>query len=552
MKRPVFGLPLTAKDLLEAAQRRRTYLVRVLAGILLAVVFCITWFNLDRRGGGNLLGSGRELLQAITLLLCWVTAIIAPAACSAAIAGERESGSLPLLQMTMLGPMTIVLEKWLSRLVPLLGLVLIAAPLMALAYAFGGFEPAFLISAIGAAAVTAIQATAVAICASAWCRGTIGALLLGYVLLAALYGIPAMIRHSGDPLSAPLAFANLDSGSGWGVPSGARQVQFNLTCAWSILSALIALVLARFALARRTQPASGNRLLTWFRGLDRLFERLERARFGRVVARELPRDRPVAWRECHRRTLTSPRYLARILVVVAGLTVTVIVLAIAAAGFSEYQTIFGIASTVLFSALCLGLVVLGSTAFSAERSNETLPVLLTTPMPATSILAQKISGLRRVHAAGIFLLGGLIAIRVWFCPDQATWNYQNWPWWLSLTGVIVTPAVLTWTAVLVGLVVRTRARAITMAISVVLGWIVAGSIIAVLLSLAAHEGGPPVSFAVLNPVALTVANDLESHAWPKPVPALLGYLAFHLLLWLLLRRLAFAFADRLLRRSTTS
>lgn len=548
--RRTWGLPLTAKELAEMAGRRRTYLLRAGTGVLLGIAFAVACVGSGRHGLQA--GAGREVLTVLTLLLAWIAALAVPAGCAACIAGEREDGSLQLVRLTMLGPWAVVLEKWLSRLIPGLGLVLVAAPLLALAYALGGFEPWLIGCAVAAIATTILQAAAIGICASAWAGGTVGAVVLGYVLMAALYALPPLAAWAGGggwanphPLSPPLAFAGIGEVRPWGPPP--TPYQFWLTCAWTLASTAVALGAARIGLDRRAPSGGANLLLAWFRGLDRRFEDLERRLLGRTVARELPRDRPVAWRECHRRTLTSPRYLARILIPVSVAVVVAVTLAIGLQA-SRFENVFMVATMLIEASLWIALLVLGATAFASERANDSLPVLLTTPMGAREILAQKISGLRRVHAAGILVLL-LVGLLRWWLAIPAGYNPSEWSPGVALLTAVTTPALLAWTGVLAGLLVRSRARAITAAIGAAALWTVSGGAVAITID-ALHPGGARDAWYItaLNPVFLPLLNADGHNPWQSDGLAVAAYAMVHIPLWLALRTAAHLNADRLLRK----
>ncbi len=64
--------------------------------------------------------------------------LFVPAIVSGALTAEKERNTLQLLFLTRLGPWTILLEKLLSRLVPVATFLLVSLPLVFIAYLWGG------------------------------------------------------------------------------------------------------------------------------------------------------------------------------------------------------------------------------------------------------------------------------------------------------------------------------------------------------------------------------------------------------------------------------
>ena len=117
------GLPILAKDLAVEAERKKTYVLRVLLVLLLAAAFFISLASLrERSGGGGLraLGGGREIFRNMIHLQLAAIFVYVPALVAGAIAREKERGALSLLLLTTLGRGEIVIEKLLGRLVPIL------------------------------------------------------------------------------------------------------------------------------------------------------------------------------------------------------------------------------------------------------------------------------------------------------------------------------------------------------------------------------------------------------------------------------------------------
>src|SRR6185437_13152816 len=69
-----------------------------------------------------------------------------PPMMAAAIAQEKERDTLGLLFLTDLTPWELILQKYVGRLIPMLTLLFLSLPLLAVAYSLGGVSFAMLAS----------------------------------------------------------------------------------------------------------------------------------------------------------------------------------------------------------------------------------------------------------------------------------------------------------------------------------------------------------------------------------------------------------------------
>lgn len=547
--RLALGLPLTWKELAEQAARRRTYVLRVLVGLAFAFFGFVTlwkWQHDDQQ----LLGQGMRIFEVLANLLAWLPVVVAPAITAGAIAAEREEGSLPLLQMTRLGPAAIVLEKWLSRLLLILGLQLLALPLLALAYACGGVPEATLWWTIAGAMAAAVYATAVALLASAWCAGTVGAMFTAYGLLLACYLGTVLVRSWPEPwlhCLAPALGVTWLMEQRWRWSGSDPAPVLHQLIVLSLIPTGGAILAAIATLAWRRHRQGGNRLLALFRRLDAFFEERERRVLGRAARRELPRERPVAWRETSRRALVNPRYLARILVPLGALVVFGLVLGYGF-GFHQGNEVAAWAGMLLEIGLGLLVLVLGATAFTAERSAQTLEVLLTTPLSPREILAQKLSGLRRVHLGGAILVGLVLLVRLLVNSEGGLSWRGRWSPWLALLSLAAMPVALGWLGLLVGLHVRQRARAVGAAVGLAVAWTVAGVLAVWVLDVSSGLSDEECWLAASSPAILGVANHQRGFNASDHVKAAVLFAVGIGLAIIILRTWALARVGALLRR----
>jgi ABC-type transport system involved in multi-copper enzyme maturation permease subunit len=421
---------MLAKELAEMAQRRRTYTVRVwfaaLIFLMSALVFLPT-YRAAQHSPVGLSGQGARLLCVLYEVEWFGLCLFVPAIVSGALAAEKERNTLQLLFLTRLGPWTILIEKLLSRFVPVGTFLLVSLPLIFVAYLLGGLTRADLEFAALGLVVTAFEVGCIALFCSAYCATSASAFVMSYLLLAFVYLFPIFVvlgillvdhlvlvplGHSpilfGQPGTPRQAFW-LNSTQGitdWiFYPASSLSRPFHTTLAPLLVLAAIGLgflVLARLAIVRRSAPQPKHRIRRLFRRLDQTFQRLnDRYANGILLIplpNDLPEDNPIAWREKRRGNLGRINYLVRMLLVIE---VPIFILT-SLLSMTSVNSNFGPvrAISMLLWPIAL-LVVMGRAAglIAAEKARQTLDVLLTTPLPLAAILVEKMRGLRRVMLA---------------------------------------------------------------------------------------------------------------------------------------------------------
>ena len=379
------GFPLLRKELVEQAARWRTYLVRILFSLFLlglVVLYLpefLTRFGL-RDSPEAFLGSGRAIFNLVTNVLFIGIHLVLPALMAGALSAERERGSLDLLRVTDLGPTEILLEKYLSRLVLMLTLLLTALPLLALAYSFGGVSADRLQRTAVLLLLACLQVGAISLFCSARCKTVLRAVIWAYLGCLAFYCILPLILilfPAQEGLRYLYPFL-LDLMSQW--PYWSPSLVF-LATLFILLSCLLFLFLARQAfvgsLQHRAVPGSGGT----GPGRPRSSRRVD-------PDRKLPGDRPVAWREAGRGRLTRAPFFS---LIIGGEFLLFFNLLALAGGEIQYASSF----MVVLNWMVAGLVVplRSVNAVASERVRQTLDVLLTTPLTGMEILRQKVRGL---------------------------------------------------------------------------------------------------------------------------------------------------------------
>jgi ABC-type transport system involved in multi-copper enzyme maturation permease subunit len=393
------GLPLLARELSEQAVRRRTYVLRVVYACLLFGMFWVLYAAMGSRLGMiGVLGTGRQLFDATVSLQFLGIYLFMPAIVCGTITQEKERSTLELLLLTKLDSGTIVVEKLLSRLIAMLSLLLLSMPLLAFAYMLGGISSKDLPLAAWVAFLAVLQTGSLALLCSAWFRTTFGAfvavyltLIVGFsIRLASMPGNPFATSWPWMAMFLPAVYEQLRSES-LSTILGLSLPMF--------LATVLCVALAARCLRRRAMLPGGSPLLRLFHWLDRVVKVLnDRYCRGRIIFYEdntLPDSDPVAWRETQKTPLGAPRFLIRVLL---GLELPVAawcVLALPLA-FSGHRDPMAFALVSVWAIAVLLVAVKGASLVSAERSHQTLDVLLATPIGSQDLLLQKFRGIDRL------------------------------------------------------------------------------------------------------------------------------------------------------------
>lgn len=511
-------LPLFVKELTEASSRRRTYVLRTLyagALFLLAVLFARdVLFSTGEAFA--VLGRGGELFGTVMLIQFGGVYLFLPALTAASITAEKERNTLGLLLLTKLSPTKIVLEKFLSRVFPMLCLAALSLPLLGVAYTLGGLDFPMLFEGVVRLVATILMIGSIGVACSAWCRTTAGAFLstyailglmtIGPVLVVSSLGIrPSDITFISEALDAVRLIPSSDAEAVVGIFLGPLPVIEWMNAAnrrmagfgtaflsrspwlalWQtaplLLPGVMALVAARLVLVRRAEVKPKRYLARAFAALDRKFrEWNDRYAKGIEIIKtrgSLPDYSPIAWRETTKTTLGSFRSLVRLL-----LLVETPVLFIAVAGAGDYNAysagMLGLIAGLLWLGSGLLVAAKGSGLFAGERAKQTLDVLLTTPLPTRRIIREKLAGVwRLIFVVAVPLMTTFLLIAYMRYAVTGVITAAGVLYVAAASSVTVTHLALTaYLSLLVGLRVPTQSRAVLASIAVLAALCLAGPI----------------------------------------------------------------------------
>lgn len=518
-------LPLLRRELIELSNRRRTYIVRFLGAIIILSIVMVQYFRVMQiisqtptPGGGWIAnkfnGSGGVIFSALVPMLFHSVQLLMPALICGAVTIEKERNTLGTLFVTRLSPMTIILEKLASRLVPMLTFLLLTFPVLAFVYSLGGVDTTILLSTLWLLLCECVFYASIGLLCSSWFSTTASAFICSYIVVGLIamftqilgfgYRYPVatpfsvwsfafggredynIFMNNRGALREFLVNALQESSAASGGQLMTRVMLLISMSVPSLLASGFFVLMARFFLIRRAFVSSSSVLLRVFKRVDTFFTKLNDNTTGGIVLVKdydsLPAFDPVAWRERSRKSLGKARYLFRVLIVLEG---PVLFICLAAATFSMSADFDGL-RLLLFLMWAITAMILSmkaATMISSERTRETLEALLSTPMSSREIISQKVAGLHRlmiVLSIPILTIHLTLAL-MHFDLVQIIRN-------LSLStlgtilfyGVMVTATTYTsmhlvvWLSALMGLRSPTQARSVMSAISVLGVWL-AGS-----------------------------------------------------------------------------
>lgn len=534
-----FSLPLLMKELIEQSAKRRLFVTRVVYAVLLflmAAAYMLPLVHRQMMTPIGMLGIGKQLFQMLLMLQFLGIYVFLPALACGVITIEKERNTLALLFLTRLSSWTIIFEKFGSRIVPMLSLLLTSLPLLAFTYSLGGIRTFELASGVWFLMLCVMQVASAAILASAFFRSTVAAFLGTYIILSVEgFGIAFVdqlfLRHAFltwcqefgalhmqwllGPEANRLGYLvrlmlfPLGLAGHLGVMRGIGQ--FPQACLIlvlfaipSLLSVMACLGLARTCLVPRAFLAPANPLLNFFKILDRLFV-WANSRYTRGVvlvkeSQSLPAMQPVAWRETAKRSLGQFRYLVRIFIVLEFPVLFVVCLAaIDGARTNMRPDQLGVLLGIVWVVVILIVSTSAATLFSRERGRQTLDVLLTSPLTSREIVLEKLSGVQRLVMVCAVPLLTCVFFETWW-RDQMQYDGMGQQWTLGqtngyrtqlyiwpeyLAGGVLTIFIylnlVVWLSLWMGIRTASPARAILSSLGTIVAWCVVPAVVTVSL-----------------------------------------------------------------------
>jgi hypothetical protein len=361
------------------------------------------------------------------------------------------------------------MEKLLSRIVPMLTLLLLVSPVLAYVYSLGGVDPGMLFGAVWLLLCECILFAALSLFFSAWFSSTVTAFVWSYIgagLLLVIGNIFPLTAFGAwnHELGPPAMFYQYGTNT---IASGAELFSaLSIRSLIPLILTLMLLVATRIVIIRRAFVGHSSFLINIFRRLDQFFKNLNSWTTGGIElvaeSNALPADDPVTWRERNKKSLGQFRWLVRILLVLEGPTVFICASAAVFDPWNSNDLTSGLL-TLLWTFAAILAAVKGASLFAQERSRQTLEPLLSTPLTSRELVEQKVNGTNRL----LIVLACPIMTVYLAQAYMHTWHSFIWTMtYLAVSTLLMFTVLRTivWITCAIGIWVRSQTKAITASI----------------------------------------------------------------------------------------
>lgn len=473
--------PLLGKELLEQAARKQMYVIRVVYALVLFGAFCVYYTRHLAEGPVLALGRGLAPFNFLVAAQLATIFLFLPPLMAGALAQEKERETLGLLFLTDLTPWELILQKYVGRLIPMLTLLFLSLPLLAVTYSLGGVSAGMLYSSAATLFLTCLWVGALALECSAHEATTFQALLRCWGLCLAF----AMCCSMG-----PFPFL-LRSSVRYGTPSGLlfSGVPMLFATAGYLLMTILFLLRAKQILEARAFIPRRNPFGHQFKQLDQYWRDLQK--LLRAILRKRDQEAHADAEQVVRRGLgaagdrrawsLSGFLLAKMqvpnLLAFAIIFGVIVLIALIANVMLDPKSggAFIIVVGGLWILALLTIPIQSANAVASERICERLGPILTTPLTAREILDEWLAPIGRWIQ---FLTRPLIVVFVAEAIVKITAQDPKAPRWtnlafymgISLLTVWIYPALVKWSCFWVGLRIRNQIRALMTSLLLVVAW----------------------------------------------------------------------------------
>ena len=522
------NLTLVGKELIELAARPATYTSRVVYGAILYTTVLLLYYGSSVFEGSTAsmslesLGTGRKLLTLTLIGQILAQVMVVPAQMAGLISSEKERGTLSLLILTGLSPSRIVVEKFLSGLIPGLSFFIMGLPLFILSYTAGGVTIGNIFGVAWLQLMSLIDLAAIVIlCSTVFSSAQathIGVYLVLVSSLLPLLAIKACIILPLIPILFVIGCILLKK-----YPDNQQEISLIFFIPYAFIIFLIPSVMgAAISFADHTNSAfvwlailvtsiptaAFCWLLLWLaqynvsrhalptrdlipqvlESLRSIFTLPSHAKAAKEIkpASSLPYDLAIYWRE------TQKKYMHRL---------PSIYFTVGLVGLYNFYMIFVGAEysghlVALTSVIIIGLLLLVLGAFGAERFKETIDLWLVTPNGAQQYLAQ--------HERVLIRWWAVMIIPLWLAGMIQTWPAFsiNDAIVYFLLGLLL-PPLFTWGFIAINLLSRKPTRSFMISV-LVLGII---HLIPILVNEYAHN----TRFLWANPLSEVLNYSVPLH-----------------------------------------
>ena len=192
--------PIVKKDLKVTVRSMRMSWGLFAYEAVLAVAFLLALLIIQSEsnyiGSGNIYSSLVYLFPVVAVAQVCIVALYVPIITASSISGEKERQTFDLMLTTCMSPFSIVFGKVISAVIRILFFVAASMPIMAMSFVVGGLSWSNLLYYLLALLLFSLFAGSVGILASSFCRKSVGAVLLSFVLYFVFFlltFVPALV-----------------------------------------------------------------------------------------------------------------------------------------------------------------------------------------------------------------------------------------------------------------------------------------------------------------------------------------------------------------------
>lgn len=379
---------LAGRELARAGRDRRMHYGRWALVLWLALVlyfrhaaYYAEWLALGpagEYGAGATAAFARRLVDFVVAQQTLLVLLVAPSFAAGAVTDEKVRGTLELLFLAHLSPVSVILGKLLARVIQGFVWSLAGWPVIALVGLPGGVAPVFFLALAVTTLLALTGVCAMSLLCSVWTRTTRDAVACAYVvllgLMAAALAAESAPRRGWEWLASLHPEFVLDAARDEPDYAALGRRLRAAAIGWGGITAACTLVAAW-----RLRPAYvkqlGRRPLRLFTGLQ---------------LRPPIRHRPIAWREQY--TSRWPRWIGWLVAFAAAVGGTAAIHALATIVAVTVDQILTWQWVVLF-VVSLVAGVRASAAIIAERDRRTWDMLISVPDEFGRIVAEKVEGI---------------------------------------------------------------------------------------------------------------------------------------------------------------
>lgn len=447
------SFPLLNKELTEQANRKRTYCIRAVLLLLMSTVVVIYLFNSIPATATSyptqMSWVGRNIMFMVLMCQFLAVAVLLPGIMACVLTSEKERNSLELLLLTRIKPWEIILQKYFSRLIPIIMFIFLSLPIIAIAYSFGGLDLRELKWLFGELFFLTFYIGAWGIFWSAYCRTSSMAIVLTYLSLAgsALFlGILIPWRHPGMGFSFGFFFQGV--------------------------ATFVLLQYSVVYLKERIYAKKGNVILAYLEKIDQYWKEANQVTGGIELVRtekyRLPEFDPITWYETFKRPAGRFHHMSRI---VFYLSTPSICLFVTGIYFPDSYTLGYAISIGLLFIIAVYLMIKASSIISEERGNQTLEVLLTTFISSKQLILARMKSICKLRLA-LSIPIVLTSFLIYYFQAKTGEHKPDFFPWLLLTYTFLHLVFLSWICCWIGLKIKKHRQAIMYIIALFPLWFI--------------------------------------------------------------------------------